>query len=222
MKASIPAAFAEITALHCTSLTFCEVAGEYQASTTIGTSTPTFSPLLAEWNGKQFTLQSAALSGLNFGEFSDISCSSARNCAAVGIGISGASSSSSGAGPDYLAIIEKWNGTTWSATKWAGPKHSQRAILTGVSCTSPNSCVAVGYDGTGSTHRAASFVWNGTKWLTAGVPSVGKGLASAFGSVSCPKTGTCEAIGGYGPETAENPKPLAAAWNGKAWKLTTA
>jgi len=212
-KVSLPVAYAAITALHCTSLTFCEVAGDYQP----GTSGGTVNPLLAAWNGNRFILQSAAAvpSGLDFGEFTDISCSSERNCAAVGIGISGT-------GPAYSSIMEKWNGATWTAEKWSGPKGSRRAVLTGVSCTSATNCVAVGFDGTGSASRAASLVWNGTKWLTAGVPSVGKRLDSALDSVSCPKTGACEAIGVYGPATAENPKPLAAGWNGKAWKLTTA
>jgi hypothetical protein len=82
--------------------------------------------------------------------------------------------------------------------------------------------VAVGVAGTHTSASAAALIWNGTHWSAAAPPSAGKGLASEFEDVSCPKAGDCVAIGQFGKFTASTAKPLAGYWNGKAWKLKAA
>jgi hypothetical protein len=119
-------------------------------------------------------------------------------------------------------FAEVWNGKTWTATKWAGPKGSTIAGLFGVSCTSATSCIAVGGAGTQKVMHAAALSFNGTKWSVLKVPGVGSGLSSDLEGVSCPKTADCVAIGNYGPSSSSNGKPLAGYWNGKAWKLKAA
>jgi hypothetical protein len=84
------------------------------------------------------------------------------------------------------------------------------------------SCIAVGADGAENTSTAAALSWNGAKWSVLAVPSAGKGIDTDFTGVSCPKAGTCVAVGEYGPSTATSGKPLAGYWNGKAWKLKAA
>jgi hypothetical protein len=216
----------QVTAARCFSLTSCEVSGSYDTYTINGTSTTeTFYLLFATWNGKTFALQQAAIpAGLNLGTISDISCGSPNSCAATGTGltITGGGRNSNIAG--IWSFVEAWNGQTWTATKWTGPKGSDLSLLGGVSCAAATSCMVVGaaINSTAETGSAVSLVWNGTTWLTAGVPSAGQGLISGFTDVSCPKAGDCVAIGEYGKATAQTFSTLAGYWNGRGWKLTGA
>jgi hypothetical protein len=188
----------------CFSLTSCEVAGAYA-----GDRMADANVMFAVWNGKKFTRQRAAVPAdiLHQGFFSGLSCVSPRSCAAVGT--SGSRS--------FLAV---WNGKTWTVTQWTGPKNGD-AYLSGVSCVTATNCVAVGWSATQQeqTEGAVSFIWNGTKWLKAGVPGAGPGLMTYFSGVSCPKADRCVAIGDYYP-VAYSYLTMAGYWNGRGWKLT--
>jgi hypothetical protein len=205
---------AELTAAHCFSLTSCVVGGTEFAANAGFSSTV----LLATWNGKAFTPQQAPkLASAGFALVTGISCLAPGLCAAVGENVDFSTASGTVAG-----FAEIWNGKTWTVTNWTGPKGSTVAVLLGVSCTARANCVAVGARGTDKTGTAASLVWNGTRWSVVGAPSVGKGLASGFEDVSCPKTGDCVAFGEYGKPNASTSTPLAGYWNGTAWKLKAA
>jgi hypothetical protein len=207
------AAGTEVTAAHCFSITSCIVAG---ATVTISTGDST--AMAVTWNGKEFMPQQMAQpKHVSFAPISGISCSSPAHCAAVGENLHLTTTTETLAG-----FVEIWNGKTWTVTNWAGPKGSTYAVLIGVSCTSPGSCMAAGVAGTDKSASAQALTWNGTHWWAVGVPSAGKGLASEFEDVSCPKAGDCVAIGQYGKFTASTAKPLAGFWNGKAWKLKAA
>jgi hypothetical protein len=110
----------------------------------------------------------------------------------------------------------------WTATKWAGPKGAQLAILLGVSCTSATRCVAVGTTGAQKDPHAAALSFNGSKWSLLTVPGPGAGQWSGFEDVTCPKPGHCVAIGHDGKSADTSPaasKRLAGYWNGSAWTL---
>jgi hypothetical protein len=206
-----------LTAAHCFTLTSCVVGG---ITTPATGNTDAESLLLASWNGKAFTPQQAGAVSLVFGSVSGVSCSSPSHCAAVGVNTTGTSSSS-----PMSAFAEVWNGARWTATKWTGPKGAPIAMLSGVSCTSPTSCVAAGMTGSERVPHAAALSFNGTRWSVLTVPSAGAGLWTGFEDLSCPKPGHCVAIGRYGKVTAPltaSGKLLAGYWNGKAWKLKAA
>jgi hypothetical protein len=207
----------QLTAAHCFSLTSCVVGG---ITTPATGNTNAESLLLASWNGKAFTPQQVGALSLRFPSITGVSCSSPSHCAAVGVNTTGTSLSS-----PMSAFAEVWNGATWTATKWLGPKGSKMADLFGVSCTSATSCVAVGAAGSEQVTHAAALSFNGSRWSVVTVPRAGAGLWAGFEDVSCPKPGHCVAFGRYGkvsaPITAEG-KPLAGYWNGKSWKLKAA
>jgi hypothetical protein len=81
--------------------------------------------------------------------------------------------------------------------------------LTGVACTGPSNCLAVGdYDNSTGASEPLGERWNGTKWsqLTIHGP-----VYSGLQAVSCPGASECLAVGfsRYGT--------LAESWNGTAW-----
>jgi hypothetical protein len=164
----------ELSAAHCFSLTACEVAGTAEHT---GGSTFTENALFAAWNGKAFTAQRAGAVGgaTDFVIVTDLSCLSPSHCAAVGGSVVGTAKTTITG-----AFAQIWNGKTWTATKWAGPKGTIEALLFAVSCTSASSCVAVGGDGNAKATAAASLVWNGTRWSVVAVPRAGAGLSSVF------------------------------------------
>ena len=130
---------------------------------------------------------------------SDVSCTSATWCMAVGYS----------AGP--VATAQVWNGASWvpTDTSAAGP-NSQ---INGVSCVSSASCMAVGL----SQPAPGAYVevleqWNGTSWELMPPPA---GPASPFLSgISCTSSQSCTAVGTQNGEAS-----LIQEWDGTRWSL---
>jgi hypothetical protein len=99
-------------------------------------------PAAASWDGTTWTTQAVPLpAGNNGGQLSSVSCTSATDCTAVGYW-------TDNAGPDAvpdLTLAEHWDGTTWTIEPTPNPNNPVDAYLSGVSCTAPTSCTAVGY-----------------------------------------------------------------------------
>jgi hypothetical protein len=140
-------------------------------------------------------------------------CVSTTFCMAIGIDDEGVDSSFVQLMPG--AFSELWNGTAWVAQPLGQPP-SGAASLTGVSCVSTTSCVAVGFVvGSGSAQKPLAETWNGTSWAVqpaATLPARG-GLAG----VSCMSPTSCVAVG-YGFRRAGVAAPLVEIWNGHSWR----
>ena len=115
-------------------------------------------------------------------------CMSARMCVAVGWYYYGA------AGPS-LTLATRWNGRTWLAQPTPSQGHDSR--LGDISCASASFCIAVG---------APAEAWAGTRWTV--IPPAGP-----VAGVSCPATGSCQAVG---PPPGR--RPVAARWDGRTWQ----
>lgn len=89
--------------------------------------------------------------------------------------------------------------------------------FSGVSCVSPNVCMAVGQAVNPSGMPLAELKNRGA-WTLLTVPDPGAG--SAFESVSCTSVKFCEAVGTV-PSGGGN-APLAEFWNGASWQIQTA
>jgi hypothetical protein len=72
--------------------------------------------------------------------------------------------------------------------------------LSGVSCVSTESCVAVGWSetkaGTGTAYALAEL-WNGTDWQIRHTPNPPQSVSSVLQDVSCVEPLICEAVGRY-------------------------
>jgi hypothetical protein len=184
---------ATLTAVSCASISACEATGNYT-----NPSTGLETPVAAGWNGSRWASQTvpnpAPMSG---SDLVAISCTKDDACTAVG-----GYALESG----HSMLAEVWNGSKWSRQAMSSP---DQASLSGVSCVSPMSCVAVGYN----SNTPASEVWNGSHWTLVLISEPVEGVLSG---VACRSATTCVAVGYYGKTERLT---VSETWNGKTWSV---
>ncbi|MDE3087365.1 MAG: hypothetical protein KGJ77_11435 [Acidobacteriota bacterium] len=137
------------------------------------------------------------------GSVAGLSCASASFCMAAG--------SLEGGPGGTEALLEAWDGSSWSALPSPVVGDGTWNALNGVSCPSASFCVAVGSAESGI--GALVETWDGTRWTVAQSPAVG---TSVLRAVSCPSASFCAAVGDTegGPGGTEAVTEL---WDGSAW-----
>jgi hypothetical protein len=141
-----------------------------------------------------------------------VSCRSATACVVVGRYLTLA-----GAGAERPYALA-WNGKSLTPTAAPPvPTNGGFASLTGVSCITTKSCVAVGYSQAGAGPLLME-TWNGAAWTlqTAGIPG---GARSAYpGAISCHFVTFCVVAGESYSSTSSTgvPAMLLAKWNSKS------
>jgi hypothetical protein len=136
--------------------------------------------VIDRWNGSSWRpLHPPAASAAS------VACAAGNRCIAVG-GRNGA-----------LA----WNGRSWRKVKMSKPAGVTGFELTGVSCASSASCLAVGSFVGNHETRGMAVAWNGRSWRLLPAPP------AVVTAVSCPEPGRCVAVGAR----------LSLTWNGKSW-----
>ena len=159
----------------------------------------------------------------------DVSCVSGSDCWAVGAVVD-----VDGDGNPTAALIENWNGVSWSmipSPAVTGPG-VVGAVLQGVSCVSAASCVAVGFstDDTGANLHTVTEQWNGLAWSLGLSADTGQAF-DQLNSVQCVSAGDCWAVGNAGPAQqdpnflpiypgAVGDQGLIEHWDGSAWSLS--
>jgi hypothetical protein len=142
--------------------------------------------------------------------FNSVACFDASDCTAVG---------SSGTNDiNYSSLAEHWNGSTWTETTPA-PSGGAASSLTGVACTNPTACWAVGYY---ATLSYADFVlaehWDGVNWQAGELPDPSADL-DVLNGIACVSAAACWAVG----SAAE--APLVERWSesneGPKWLVET-
>jgi hypothetical protein len=146
---------------------------------------------LQRWNGRAvFTQRLTLPAGLARPQDTSlqaISCRTAIACTAVGYYFSAAAR-------HLVPLIERWNGTSWSAQGSPDPNPGQRSPLTAhdselfsVSCPTASFCQASGttnFDRSqGAFARPFSEIWNGRRWSIE--------HPGALGDVSCSSASFC-------------------------------
>jgi hypothetical protein len=141
---------------------------------------------------------------------STVSCGSVKACLAVGANTNNTSGIPA-------PVAEAWNGTKWKSVAVHAPKGPSGASLTGVSCKSAASCVAVGEYSTSAGNRPFALTWNGTALTPAAAPPVPKSdTFFSLSSVSCVTTRNCVAVGMSAGGTGST-HVLVETWNGAKW-----
>jgi hypothetical protein len=118
-----------------------------------------------------------------------------------------------------LAAAETAAASGWSIQQAPDPDGARYSVLSGVSCTSPAACIAVGY----FTDRAGAGVtlaerWNGTRWAIQRTPNPAGATSSLLFGVSCASRTACTAVGSV-TNRAGTTVPLAERWNGTRWAI---
>jgi hypothetical protein len=195
----------------CRSAASCVAVGTYTANPPSGAAGM---PVADAWNGHKWTESRPPVpAGTLVSALDGVSCPSASRCMASG---------------DYdtlgggSALLESWNGRSWTRLNAAVPAGGEDASLPGVSCASVDSCVANGFVSLNGL-ISLTDVWNGKRWTRTTVPWP-KGTGSQqLPGVSCTATNRCVAVGTTGAnlKAASNTgRAAAAVWNGKGWTVT--
>jgi hypothetical protein len=171
--------FVELAGVSCSSTVACTATGYYASS--VSGSVPLELKTLAEaWDGTSWSVQSSPnASGQAYNFLTDVSCSAASACTAVGRG-----TAAFGGQPESLA--ERWNGSAWSTQAIVNPELPIEDELKEVSCSSDTLCIGAGEDW--SAEKGFVEVWNGTAWMVA------SSFAGEMRKISC-TAGGCVAVG---------------------------
>lgn len=198
---------ASLSGVSCTSTTACVAVGQFEEKAEDKV------PLAEIWNGTTWTLQEPP--GPTEGKWDylhDASCTSSVACIAVGYYQSKSSE-------NWSMLAERWNGTIWSIEEVPNPKEAKGtfADLQGVTCSSAEACIAVGwYINKSPTAAALIEHWNGKAWSVEEPPLPAGTKESTIASVSCSASAACTAIGSFKGSSGEW-MPLAERWNGTTW-----
>jgi hypothetical protein len=181
------------------------------AGTSACVSVGSFTGTFAEgWDGSGWSLMSTPnMPGVLNSALVAVSCTAAGSCTAVG--------NQEDAAGGQTSLAYSWNGTAWSVQPTPPVRGAVTIMLSGVSCTSPTACVAVGwYASSAGMQAPVAERWNGHVW-SVDLPPVPSGASMAsLASVSCASATMCLAVGASQTATGRQ-QPLIERWNGSAW-----
>ena len=207
-----PTQINQLNAVSCSGPSACVAVGIYatpEANPPYNTPPQT---LIESWNGSAWSIvPSPDTSSTLDNALSAVSCSSPSACVAVG--------GQTGASAHAQTLIESWNGSAWSIVPSPNISASQDDGLSGVSCSGPSSCVAVGANlPAGSADQTLTELWNGSVWSIVPSPNTSASQDNELDAVSCSGPSACVAVGQYylSPIVSQT---LIESWNGSAWSI---
>jgi DNA-binding beta-propeller fold protein YncE len=176
---------ASLTSASCSAAAACTAIGHYKNSSGVNVT------LAERWNGSEWAVQSTPNpEGASDSRLTSVSCSSSTACMATGY-----YKNSSGT---WVALSERWNGTTWSLQSMPNPTGAKETKPEGVSCVSSTSCKATGYyENSSGVHVSLAETWNGTSWEVQSSPNPEGAKDSRLFGVSCISSESCRAAGYY-------------------------
>jgi hypothetical protein len=136
-----------------------------------------------------------------------VSCAGPSACTAVGDAVDANGSNL------RTALAERWDGSRWQLQQPAASPEAKEQTLTGVSCPTDGSCVAVGSLVAPKGRRAPlAERWDATGWqLEAAADPAAAGSSAELDAVSCSSAARCSAAGSL------DGQPLAEHRDGGRW-----
>jgi hypothetical protein len=153
--------------------------------------------------------------GAAYGHVAAVSCPSTTACVAVG---------TLDLAHSVSRLAERWDGSKWLALATPNPAGAISSELTGVACTSPTSCLAVGqYNTFATVTKTLAMRWNGTRWSILSSPNASGSAVSVLAGIACASATSCFAVGGFFVNTQDtsNELTLVEQWNGTTWSIVT-
>jgi len=174
---------ASLLSVACSSGSACTAVGNWFNSSNTEVT------LAERWSGTAWSIQTTLNPTTHLSELFGVACSSATSCMAVGSDINTSIL--------QVALVERWNGSTWSVVAIPGIAGSQGAALQAISCATVKGCNAVGDNINGAgVEVTLAEKWNGTAWSVKATPNPATATASDLLAVSC-TTKACTASGAY-------------------------
>ena len=200
----------KIEGVSCTSLTSCYAVGEYRNA---AGHTQAFAERLGQSGWElQSTPEVAETEVLKA-----VSCDSPSDCMAVGYFL---------VGSNPVTLVEHWNGSGWKLWSPPAPNPGLGGELTGVSCSAPSECTAVGYyKATPTKTQTLALRWNGSTWNTESTPNGAGGAISKLTGVSCNAFIVADLFqreclaSGYATNLDGNSEAIAERWDGSQWEM---
>jgi hypothetical protein len=170
----------QLHGVSCTSATSCFAVGSY--------TTPSYfdGTLVERLNGTTWAIQATPTPPGGAGAFYGVSCTASTACTAVGAAESGET---------FSTLAERWGGSAWTVQTTPNPTGVNAPYLTGVSCASATSCLAVGHAlDSSNLAKPVAERWNGTTWALQTTPTLAGSQSSLVG-LSCVSASACTAAG---------------------------
>jgi hypothetical protein len=212
-----------LLAISCPTRSQCVGGGYYTSS--IGIATPMVATMSgSSWSrGHTVVLPATSTDPHGEGQITGVSCPAKNACTAVGFNLG-----FNGSGYIKEAFTVSQSHGAWGhlhfVTLPPGSASATEATLSGVSCTSPGNCEAVGYFAvTGENLDPMAVREVHGSWRTASQIAVPANAATAPGvyavldAVSCPRPGSCVGVGSY-LNTTDRLEGLTAVESGGHWR----
>lgn len=167
-------------------------------------------PLAERWNGSRWTVQPIPASAGRVSYLGSVSCPSRADCTAVGY-------AGDRLGTAGIALAERWSASQWKIERTIRPSSARASFFSGVSCTGPRACTAVGYSNqAGGSQVLLAERWDGSRWATDPIPRLPGEPAVQLAGVACTSETSCTAAGFFTIVTGIDIM-LADRWNGARW-----
>jgi hypothetical protein len=203
-----------LESVSCTSTTNCLAVGSTYEKPPCFDCTPPITTLAELWTDGAWKLTAPIAPKAENSYLFSVSCISADACYAVGY-------YEPTFGTD-LNLAEFWNGTAWSDQD-IPPSATDFSQLYSVSCTTIDSCTAVGTSKNSSdVYSTFAERWGGSKWAIEATPDPTNADGSVLYAVSCASAQQCVAVGEWSMPPDGHPNvPFALYWDGTKWHLST-
>lgn len=162
------------------------------ACTAVGSATGSSGrtrPLAERWDGSSWSVQRTPALSEAVGYLAGVSCGSVSLCVAVGY-------AGNRPGTTGVALAQRWNGHRWAVQRTVRPAGARASFLSGVSCTGPRTCTAVGFSNEANgTQAPLAERWNGRRWSLEPMSRVPGQLDTQLAGVACAGERSCTAVG---------------------------
>jgi len=145
--------------------------------------------LVEQWNGSVWSIvPSPQPTGGVY--LSGVTCTSDISCWAVG-------SVTNSAGSASLPLVEKWDGTSWTAPPIPALEGPAGELIHEITCVNASDCEVVGSSGLEQGYQPGvepiAAAWNGSAWSS--VPVAGTFPIGLLNSVACAGSAQCFSVG---------------------------
>ena len=139
----------------------------------------------------------------------DVSCTPAGVCWAVGYALGLTA---------WQPLALRWDGAAWTIVPMPGTSTVLDHFITGVTCPSPTSCLAVGFYNDGSVYRTLALRWDGAQWAVVPSANTAADQENRLARLSCVSATDCWAVGLYKVDGFRE-RTLIEHWDGGAWSI---